>query len=373
MSISKLKSGRWRAQVHVPGKGNVSVSSVIGGPGSYRTRGEAKAAREQARARIGAARHDVTVAQFRERWINDPLFARPRQSTNVTNAERTKAFAAKYGSVPMSRVGDDIVADWLSGGKRTAAVAGLRAMWNDAMSPRAGRIVDRNPWANLGMRKPKRAAWRLDERSRQALDEQARLLTPPSFAAYLRFGCLTALRPSEIDALRLDDVDFEAGEIHVRRQWNARTQTYTAPKYGDYVAALVDEARDLLEQTPRDSDGPWAFLTLRGHHYTPSTRSHHWNRVRCSAQLPDVTLYMATRHYFAWYGLNVLRLPPHVLAEQLGHRDGGKLIVDTYGHPSAAVSRERIRDAYTAASNVRQLPTARTAHGAHTKEADGLA
>ena len=31
---------------------------------------------------------------------------------------------------------------------------------------------------------------------------------------------------------------------------------------------------------------------------------------------------------FAWYGLNVLGLPPHVIAEQLGHRDGGKLIVE---------------------------------------------
>jgi hypothetical protein len=48
----------------------------------------------------------------------------------------------------------------------------------------------------------------------------------------------------------------------------------------------------------------------------------------------------------------VLGLPLHVIAEQLGHRDGGKLIVDTYGHPDAAVARQRIREAY-----------ARRAHG----------
>ena len=184
-------------------------------------------------------------------------------------------------------------------------------------------------------------------------------LTPPSFAAYLRFGCLTALRPSELDALKLEDIDLLTGEIHVRRQWNARAQAYTDPKYGPYTAALVDEARHVIQNCRRDHDAPWAFLTLRGHHYTPSTRSHHWNRVRCAAHLGEVRLYDATRQYFAWYGLNVLGLPPHIIAEQLGHRDGGKLIVDTYGHPDAAVARRRIRDAYARRGNVRQLPVNR--------------
>jgi hypothetical protein len=69
-------------------------------------------------------------------------------------------------------------------------------------------------------------------------------------------------------------------------------------------------------------------------------------------QSPALAAYDATRHYFAWYGLNVLGLPPHVLAAQLGHRDGGKLIVDTYGHPDAAIARKRIRDAYARRGNV---------------------
>ena len=361
MSVSKLPSGRWRAQVHVPGQGNVSVAKIIGGPGSYRTKNEAKAAREKARARVGTVRHDVTVEQFRYRWTTDPLFARPRKSTNVTNAERTHGFAAKYGTLRLGQVTDALVSEWLAGGKHAHTVPALRAMWNDAMSAQAGRVTDSNPWAMLGLRKAKPKAWRLDERSREQLDEQARDLTPPSFAAYLRFGCLTALRPSELDALKLEDVDFDAGEIHVRRQWSARVGKMTDPKYGPYTAALVDDARRIIEQTPRDHDAPWAFLTLRGHHYTPSTRSHHWNRVRCGAQLGNVRLYDATRHYFAWYGLNVLGLPPHVLAEQLGHKDGGKLIVSTYGHPDAKVARKRIRDAYAARGNVVQMPSKRRA------------
>jgi integrase len=301
----------------------------------------------------------VTVSQFRERWISDPLFARPRASTNIHNAERTKGFARRYGELPFADVDDRVVSEWLAGGRHRSTASSLRAMWNDAMSARAGRLVDHNPWAALGLRKRRRSAWRLDERARDRLDEQARLLTPPSFAAYLRFGCLTALRPSELDALRLEDIDFAAGEIHVRRQWSAKAQAYTDPKYGPYTAALVDEARGVIERCPRAHDAPWAFLTVRGSHYSPSSRSHHWNRVRCAAGLGHVRLYDATRHYFAWYGLNVLGLPPHVIAEQLGHRDGGKLIVDTYGHPDAAVARRRIRDAYAQRGNVRYLPVNR--------------
>lgn len=65
---------------------------------------------------------------------------------------------------------------------------------------------------------------------------------------------------------------------------------------------------------------------------TPRARSHHWNRVRCAAGLGNLVLYTCTRHYFGWYALNVLRLEPREIAAQLGHRDGGKLVRELYGH-----------------------------------------
>ncbi len=56
-------------------------------------------------------------------------------------------------------------------------------------------------------------------------------------------------------------------------------------------------------------------------------------------------LYLATRHWFGWYALNVLEIPPHQIALQLGHTDGGRLVRELYGHPDAAIARERIRQA----------------------------
>ena len=90
------------------------------------------------------------------------------------------------------------------------------------------------------------------------------------------------------------------------------------------------------------------FATLNGTHYTPSSRSYHWNRVRAAAGYGNTDLYTVTRHFFGWYALNVLGLPDHVIAEQLGHRDGGKLVRTTYGHPDARIARERVREAYRA-------------------------
>lgn len=52
VSVTRLPSGRWRAQVYdaITGK-NLSVSKVVGGPGTFATKTEAKAgAREGARA-----------------------------------------------------------------------------------------------------------------------------------------------------------------------------------------------------------------------------------------------------------------------------------------------------------------------------------
>jgi hypothetical protein len=103
-------------------------------------------------------------------------------------------------------------------------------------------------------------------------------------------------------------------------------------------------ARERLLTLPRESE--FVFTTLRGSHYRPSSRSHHWNRVRCGAGLGDVDLYTATRHYFGWYALNVLELPAHVIALHFGDQDGGELVRKLYGHPDAKIGRERVREAF---------------------------
>jgi integrase len=252
-----------------------------------------------------------------------------------------------------------VVAEWLKGGRNIGTVSTLCTMFNDARRPQPGLLIDANPFAGLGL---KRSKGRKHVQP-PAPGEVARLiaaadeLTPPSFAAYLFTACFSAMRPGELDGLWWEDLDFtpEAESIRIDRQWNVKERRITDPKHGSKgTIAMVEPLRDRLLALPRESE--WVFTTLRGHHFVPSTRAHHWNRVPCTVGLGTTALYEATRHYFAWYLLNVAELPDHVVAAQLRHDDGGTLVRELYGHPDAAMARERIRAAFRTVAPVVALP-----------------
>ena len=345
----QLPSGRWRTRVRHPRTGKqISARLVIGGPDSYATEPAAKAAEGEARRLLRAnVRIGVTVREFWQEWTTDPLWLRAAESTNLHYRERTEKFVAAYGDLPVRAIGDEHVAAWLRGGKNLGTVKILTTFFNDASSAAAGRLVDRNPFANLGLpssrgRRDTQPPTQLGIARFVAIADE---LTPPSFAAFLHSGAYVGMRPGELDALTWEQVDFQAETIVVDRQWNAKTRKFTLPKHGHVrTIALTAPARDRLLALPHESE--FVFTTHRGSHYRPSSRSHHWNRVRCTAGLADVEFYLATRHYFCWFACNVLRLTPEDAADQLGHRDGGKLVRELYGHLGGAFARERIREAF---------------------------
>jgi integrase len=332
---------------------------VIGGPTTYPTQREAERAEDDARvALLALAERGRTVGEWWEEWTTDPLWQRPAESTNLHNAERTRAFAQRYAERPLASIDAIVVAEWLKGGANRGTVDALRAMFNDARRPQAGMLIDRNPFAGLAL---KRGRGRKDVQppgQAQVADMIAAAdeLTPPSFAAYLLTACWSAARPGELDALRWDDLDLERETIRIERQWNVHVRKITPPKHDSRrMIAMTAPVAERLAVLPRESE--WVFTTLRGRHYTPSSRCFHWNRVRAAAGLGNTPLYLATRHYFGWYALNVLELPPHVIALQLGHEDGGRLVRELYGHPDAALARKRTHEAFRAVAPVTALPS----------------
>ncbi len=177
---------------------------------------------------------EVTLRAFWERWTSDPLFARPKESTNIHNRERTRAFVDRYGDLRIDRIDDGIVAEWLAGGKSNGTVPALRAMFNDAASAKAGRLVRQNPFARLGISKGpgRRYEQPPSEERVWKLIRCAHELASPSFAAWLQVAAFTGLRPGELDALRRTNVDLDRGRIRVVEQFNAKTRTFTPPKNG---------------------------------------------------------------------------------------------------------------------------------------------
>lgn len=357
MSLSRLPSGRWRAQVYDPARGrNVSVSRVLGGAGTFLTKAEAKRAREQARERLGESEPtSVTLAAFWERWTTDRLFARPKESTNIHNRERTKAFVARYGKRSIDAIDDATVAEWLAGGSRNGTVPALRAMFNDAASAKAGRLVRSNPFARLGI---SRGPGRRDEQPPS--EEQvwkvircAHELATPSFAAWLQVAAFTGLRPGELDALRRANIELARSRIRVVEQFSAATRTFTLPKNGQpREAPLTDPAREALLSLP--IEGEFCFAPIRGEHWTASARAYHWKAVKAAAGW-EGSLYLATRHFAGWYMVNVLELASEDVAIALGHTDGGELVRKLYGHRDRDRALDRVAAAYGRTASFTQM------------------
>jgi integrase len=357
MSVMKLPSGRWRAQVYDPARGgNVSVSSVLGGRGTFATKSEARRARERARERLGDAHTaDTTLRGFWERWTTDPLFARPKESTNIHNRERTRAFVERYGERQIGTIDDTVVADWLAGGKRNGTIPALRAMFNDAASAKGGRRVRQNPFARLGVsRGPgRRHEHPPTEEQVWRIIRCAYELASPSFAAWLQVAAFTGMRPGELDALRRVNVDLARGRIRVVEQFSAATRTFTSPKNGQTrEAPLTEPAREAIVSLP--VEGEFCFTPIRGAHWSAASRAYHWKAVRAAAGWTG-SLYLATRHFAGWYMVNELELPSEDVAIALGHTDGGELVRKLYGHRDRERALDRVTAAYERTASYRQM------------------
>jgi hypothetical protein len=86
-------------------------------------------------------------------------------------------------------------------------------------------------------------------------------------------------------------------------------------------------------------------------------RTHHL-RERIAADEQDQLDLYELRHFGASYMLNELELEPWVIAEQLRHTDGGRLVLELYGHPDRKKAIDRIRRAYADPSVTRVRGTA---------------
>ena len=107
-----------------------------------------------------------------------------------------------------------------------------------------------------------------------------------SAVAAIRLLMLTGCRLSEIQTLRWEHVDLEAGEPRL-----------PDTKTGGRAVPLAPSAVRLLESLPREDDNPWVIAGKKsGSHLTDL--QHPWRRIRARAELDDVRIH-DLRHTFA--------------------------------------------------------------------------
>jgi integrase len=332
MSVYRRPNGKWVVQVFDAG---LRRSRQVG---TYQTRKEAKAAEADATARATAGGRE-TIASFTNRWLD--IFPRPKASTNAHNTERVRAFAEQHKRRRVDSITVEEARAWAL--RHPSTLPALRAMFNDAR--RLG-LITTNPFAGLGI-----------ERSRGRRDLPSEWLTAtdidrladtalrvhgeygPVMAAMVTFAAYTGIRPGELFAL--DFADIDGSVLHVHRAADSRTRTITTPKNGhgrDVV--LPRRAREAVDRMPRLYDQQAVFVAPRGGRLWAPHFNWLWNPVRAAFGRPTMAFH-ELRHFCATYLLE-RGLSPADVAVQLGHRDGGALVMSTYGHPSERAAKARI-------------------------------
>ena len=127
----------------------------------------------------------------------------------------------------------------------------------------------------------------------------------PAAVAAVRLLMLTGCRLSEIQKLRWEHVDLDAGELRL-----------PDTKTGAKVVHLGDPAIAVLRGIARDDDNPWVIRGRKPDSHLTDLQ-HPWRRIRARAGLRDVRIH-DLRHSFASGGLLVGEGLP-MIGKLLGH------------------------------------------------------
>jgi integrase len=148
------------------------------------------------------------------------------------------------------------------------------------------------------------------------------------------------MRAGELQGLHWDDVDTET--IRVRRA-RKRDGSYGPPKNGrERTVAFLPPAR-VLDAVPRRPDA-FVFHSPRGKELDQGSHFYAWREARATAGLRHVRWH-DWRHFCATQLLE-LGLDHFAVSVQLGHTDGGALVMARYGHPSEDAARSRLLDPF---------------------------
>lgn len=314
--------------------------------GTFATEGEAEEAERKAQGTIMPAARAGTVGEWADVWLRD--YDRPAPATRRTYRYAAEQIKKDAGHLRLAKVDRPaarrLVKAWPNS---TARVA--RTMFADAH--RDG-LIAANPFTNLRLETPK------GRKDLDALTEQeihsladAALATlgeyGPEFRAIIIFLGYVGCRPGELCCLRRADLDPKRAEITIRYALdghggeklpkNGKPRTVTVPPPA--LAALAD--------APARIGSPYLFHSARGKRLSKGTLSYAFRVARAGWTGRDERIEMyALRHACATL-LMERGLAPHVVANQLGHTDGGALVQRLYGHPAEQGMRDQIKLAFS--------------------------
>lgn len=330
--------------------------------GSFGNRREAARAHGDALAGRRRRSSAVTVDEWAEQWLEQ--FPPAEQSTRRTYAVAAQSVAHAFAGIRLVDVSRQRARAWAL--EHPSYRSAVRVMFRDAAEI---ELVGDNPFSNLRLpqsrgRKHRQPPSVEDVDRLVGLCEQ---VAGPEYGPHLRAQVLVAAlagpRPGELYGLRPTDADLVAGTLRVAGTVEAGGGRKPYPKNGRArVVTLPPLACEALATTHAGHER--LFVSPQGQPLTKSNHGYWWRELRAAAGLRS-TAFVELRHHCAWRLYVVMGLPSPLVAQQLGHTDGGRLIEDLYGHPDAERRREAVAAAWKAAPP--------SHHSAARDSADGAA
>ncbi len=315
--------------------------------GSFETRREATRAHSEAVA--GTRRRQdsaLTVDEWASRWLGE--FPPAERSTRRTYEVAAKAAGRAFAGARLADVTRQQARAWAL--EHPSYRSAVRVMYRDAIEV---DLVAMNPFSNFRLPQSRGRKFRQPPSVGDVdlLSDLSEQVAGPSYGPHLRAQVLTAAlsgtRPGELYALRPMDADVARGTLRIGGTVEATGERKPYPKNGrERVVTLPPPACEALEATYAGRDR--LFVTPKGMSLTKNNHGYWWRALRAAAGLRD-TAFVELRHHCAWRLYVVMGLSAAVVAQQLGHTDGGRLIEDLYGHPDAALRRRAVADAWASA------------------------
>jgi integrase len=158
------------------------------------------------------------------------------------------------------------------------------------------------------------------------------------------FTALTGLRQGEVFALRRSDLDLARRILRVERSSRAGAITKTKSGRKRVVQLTVVAAELVVEQLAAREAGPLDLVF-------PSPAGGRWRRDNFMARVFRPAVRRAELDGLTFHDLRytyaslmvAAGVTPHVIAEQLGHRDA-RLVLQRYGHLYPGASRQAAID-----------------------------
>ena len=312
--------------------------------GTFATKREAKdAERDASQRRLSVSR--LKCDEFAELWLT--RYARPATATQRNYRYALKGFRNDFGHLRLSEL-DRLAARAWAMQQPYSNVRVVRALFSDAIND--GLHPGPNPFANLRMEQPRgrKDLIALTEPELYELADTALAVHGDfgaTFRAMILFAGYVGLRPGELFALERSDV--RADEVVIRQSLDGTGKLKLPKNNRERVAVLPPPARLVLADVVPRLDVPWLFATKRGRQFRETSLTYYWHPVRAAFGKLEMDFY-ELRHFCATHLLE-RGLSPADVAIQLGHTDGGALVMSTYGHPSEDAARERLKRAYETA------------------------